>query len=165
MTEVKHVRLLLGFAILPPLNAFLAFLLHQVVWPVGPFAGARWGDTTDAAASFAAGVAILAVLMTVAGAVPLVAWLRRRECLSLPTVTVAAVILGNVPYLLSFAIVLTLSAVGLASSADMRYVLVSGPVGAVRAVLLGSVLGFVSGVAFWFVAMWRLPGTEPPRAV
>ena len=107
----------------------------------------------DAAIAFAAGVAIVSVVVTLAGAVPTVAWLRARGRLSLKEITIAAAALGNAPFAISVAGVVLFYLVGSASSADVGYVLFSGPIGAVRAVVISSVIGLASGVVFWAVAI------------
>jgi hypothetical protein len=146
-------RLFLGFAILPGVDAILAFLVHRIVWSQGPYEGSRWGDPVDAAIAFAAGVAIVAVIVTVAGAVPTVAWLLNRGHVSLRQIVVAAVALGNAPFAISVAGVVLFYLVGAATSADVGDVLFYGPIGAVRGIAIGSAMGVASGVIFWAVAI------------
>jgi hypothetical protein len=152
-SRFQAARLLLGFAILPVANALLAFLVHRIVWSEGPYEGSQWADPVDAAIAFAAGVAIVALIMTVAGGVPTVAWLLTRGNVSLKQIIIAAVALGNAPFAISAAAVVLFYLVGGATSTDVGYVLFDGPVGAVRAVVIGSVMGFASGVIFWAVVL------------
>lgn len=153
------LRLLLGFAVLPAVNALLAFFVHQLVWTRGPYGGV--GDPIDAAISFAAGVTIVALLVTVVGAVPIVWWLRNQGRVSLRSIVTAAVALGNAPFAISVAGVVAFYLVGSATSADVGYVLWSGPMGIFRAIAIGSVMGFASGVVFWAVAIRGTAQSRP----
>src|SRR5439155_9744130 len=119
----------------------------------GPYEGGRWSDPVDAAISFAAGVAIVSLVVTVAGAVPTVAWLLTRGRLSITQIIITAVALGNAPFAISVAGVVLFYIAGTATLADVGYVLFSGPMGAVHALVIGSVMGVVSGVIFWAVAI------------
>ena len=152
-SRIDAGRLVLGFAVLPPVDTLLAFLLHRVVWPIGPYGTSKWADPLDAAVAFAAGVAIIACIVTVAAAWPIVTWCLYRGRLSLTQILVASLVLGNAPYAISVAGVLLFYLIGLGTSADVGYVLVYGPVGAFRAVVIGSIIGAASGVLFWAVAI------------
>src|SRR5262249_37711545 len=77
-SRFEAARLFFGFAPLPPLAGVMAFFIHRILWPVGPSTGGQWSDPVDAAVSFAAGTAIVALLVTAAGAAPIVVRLLRR---------------------------------------------------------------------------------------
>ena len=98
-------------------------------------------------------MAIVSLVVTVAGAVPTVAWLLTRGRLSITQIIITAVALGNAPFAISVAGVVLFYIAGTATLADVGYVLFSGPMGAVRALVIGSVMGVASGVIFWAVAI------------
>jgi hypothetical protein len=152
-SRLDRLRLVLGFAILPAAAAILAFWVHRVVWSSGPYDGARWSDPVDAAIAFAAGVAVIAVIVTVAGAVPTISWLLTQDHVSLKQILIARVALGNAPFAIVVAGVLLLNLAGPTTSADVAHVLSGPPMGAVRAIVIGSAIGVVSGIVFWAVAI------------
>src|SRR4030095_8769563 len=120
---------------------------------VGRYEGSRWADPVDAAIAFAAGVAIVALIVTVAGAVLTVTCLLPPGRVSLSQITIAGLALGNAPFAISVAAVVLFYLVGGATSSVVRYVLFDGRMGAVRSIEIGSVMGVASGVVFWAVAI------------
>jgi hypothetical protein len=153
VSPIDAARLLLGFLVLPPLDAVLAFLLHRVIWPTGPVGTSKWVDPVQAATAFAAGVAIVAWIVTVAVAWPIVAWLLYGRRLSLKQIVVASLAFGNAPYAIGIAGVVLFYLIGLGTSADVGYVLIHGPAGSFRGVVIGSIIGVTSGFLFWAVAV------------
>jgi hypothetical protein len=63
------------------------------------------------------------------------------------------VALSNVPFAVSVAAVVLLNLAGRTTSADVAYVLSGPPMGAFRAIVIGSAIGVVSGIVFWAVAI------------
>jgi hypothetical protein len=156
--------------LLPVVDSFAAFWIHRLLWPDGPFAGSQWHDPVDAAISFAAGVAIVSVVMTAAGALPAVAWLAGRKQLSLKPIVLAAIVLGNTPYGVVAIGTVLFYVLGMTTLADLRYVLLDAPVGALRAVLVGSTVGALSGLVFWAIAVAgeyeeQVDGSDGPLSV
>lgn len=151
----EGARLLIGFLVLPLINALTAFAAHLAVWPRAfrQDAWSGWSDPFDTAAFFASGVFIMAVLATVLGAVPVVTWLVHTRRVTFKSVLVSAIAVGNSPYLVAVVGTFVLFLAGPASWSDVRYVIVDGPLGLMRAVAIGSGLGAVSGLSFWFVAI------------
>jgi hypothetical protein len=149
----RQPRLLVGFLLLPVVDTIAAFWIHRLVWPDGLDALSRWGDPVDAATSFAAGVAIIAVVMTFAGAVPAVSWLAGRNRVSFKSLMIASVVLGNTPYAIAAIGTALFYVLGIAMVSDLRYVFLDGPVGVFRAVGIGSTVGALSGFVFWVIAM------------
>jgi len=147
------LRLLFGFALLPPVDALLGFLFHRVLWSQGPGGSARWYDPVTAHIQFAIVAAVMAVTVIAVGAVPAVLWLLNHGLASPKRILIAATALGNAPYAISAAVVLVLYGIGVVSASDVGYTFVHGPMGAVRAVTIGSVIGLVSGLVFWIIGI------------
>ena len=90
-------RLLAAFAIVPFVDAAVAYLCFPLVWAMREHPG-RLVDPAGVAFSVAVISGVLGLLVTCAGAVPLVAWLAKRGPISLPTALVAGLLLGNAPF-------------------------------------------------------------------
>jgi len=150
-----ELRLVAGFFVVPPSIAALTFLGYLAIWDIGgPGAlGSVPFDPVDSALSLATGVGVIAVVVTVFGAVPIVAWLNRRRALTLRTLLLVGAILGNLPFIL---IVLAVLATNGRLSSDVARVW-DGSAGAMRATALGFGYGVVSASLFWLVAVWRQP--------
>jgi hypothetical protein len=160
-TAACELRLVIGFALVPPAAAAVMFILYLALWHSGVrvFEGAPI-DPVDSAASLAMGVGIIAVVVTVYGAVPAVTWLIRRGPLPLGKVLLLGAALGNVPFvLIVVAILVTHLLRGTLTTgvAGLWY----GMYGTVRAIVLGLVLGTIPAAIFWVVA---IRGTESERA-
>jgi hypothetical protein len=109
-------------------------------------------DSLDSAESLGAGVAILAVLMTVFGAVPAVIWLNRRRLLSLGRLVILGAGLGSVPFALIVVGVVVVPAVSGTLSTDIgRYWY--GISGAAVRVAMGLISGMGSAAIFWYVGI------------
>ena len=146
-------RIVLGTMLLPIVATVAAFLIHPLVWPTGPYEGSRWGDPVDAAQSFAAGVAIVAVVVTAIGAIPATLWLVSTRRISFSSLMLTAVACGNAPFAISAVGTVVFYLAGQASWTDVRYVVADGPLGLFRATAVGSGLGALCGLAFWLVAV------------
>lgn len=146
-------RVLLGFAVQPFLTGLLGFILFPVVDYTGrPLYGGRPADSFDAARAFAFGVALAGTLVTAFAAFPVLMWLLKRgRPIGRTQVLVIGALLGNLPGML---IVGALANDGMRrtgsipSLSDLTY----GPAGAVRAVVLGSLIGVASTAVFWWLA-------------
>ena len=79
------------------MNAAVAYLCFPLVWAMRGHPG-HLADPAKAAFGFALISGVLGLLVTWAGAVPLVAWLAKRGPISLPTALVAGLLLGNAPF-------------------------------------------------------------------
>jgi len=157
-----ELRLFVGLAVQPFVAAALAFMLFPVVDYTGrPLYGGFPADPVDAAISFSFGVGIVALVVTVCGAVPTVLYLLKRGPLSLKTVLVGGVALGNAPFILVVAaVVATQVARGTMSPDVVR--LFYGLPGVVRAIAISSYIGIGSAAVFWVVVGRRI-GAGPRR--
>jgi hypothetical protein len=155
-------RLWAAFAVLPFADAFAAFVGFPLVWYIGGHSG-RPHDPSQVAGAAAALTGFLSVLVTFAGAVPSVFWLRKRHRLSFGSLMWAGLILGNVPFAIYVVgLVLPFTVVHiLVGTMDQHLVPVSAlAAGALRAIAIGSVMGVGSASLFWLLGMC---GASPRR--
>jgi hypothetical protein len=144
------LRMLAGFALVPPMAVLITLGTYELMWHAGlvPFGAPI--HSLDSAGSLSAGVTILAVLMTVFGAVPAVIWLNGRR--SLGRLLILGAALGSVPFALIVLGVVTVHAMNGTLSADVgRYW--HGLSGAAVRVTMGLISGMGSAAAFWFVGI------------
>ena len=149
-------RLLLGLVVQPFVAAALAFALFPLVEYTGRlvYGGGRPIDPVDAAPSFAIMAGVVASFVTGFIAYPGILWLLKRGPLTRAQTMIAGVVLGNVPG--------TVTMLGLAARHLSRGVtptmenLTYGWGGAVRLVVLGSVVGLVCSAVFWWIAGHQL---------
>jgi hypothetical protein len=141
-----------GFAIVPPTAVLISLVTYDALWYSGMLPAGVLIDSIDSAAPLGTGVGIIAVLMTVLGAVPAVAWLSSRRPLTLRTLLVLGAALGNVPFA---AIIIGIVVAHLKSgtlSVDIArnwY----GLSGAVVRTIIGLICGMGSAAVFWAVAV------------
>jgi hypothetical protein len=155
LSSGDELRLFAGLAVQPFVAAALAFMLFPVVDYTGrPLYGGFPADPVDAAISFSFGVGIVALAVTVCGAVPTVLYLLKRGPLSLKKVLVGGVVLGNAPFILVVTAVFATQVARGTMSPDIGR-LFYGLQGVVRAIAIGSYIGVGSAAVFWLVAGGR----------
>ena len=100
-------------------------------------------------------VGVVAALVTVGGAVPVVLSLIKRGPLTVGRLVLAGVALGNAPLALYAAAVAFFAILHLAAGTMSQHLmpLSSLLAGTLRAVLFGSAMGAASAVVFWFVGI------------
>jgi hypothetical protein len=104
LSSKDELRLFAGLAVQPFVGTALAFISVPLVDYSGrALYGGFPADSGDAATSFAFGVSIVAVCVTVCGALPTVLYLLKRSPLTLKQVLVGGVALGNAPFILMVA--------------------------------------------------------------
>jgi hypothetical protein len=146
-------RLAVGFAVLPPAQALLAYVLFPFFWELaGTF---RPDDAARAAAQMATITGVLGLLTTLV-AVPVVLGLLRRDEATLQRLLIAGLALGNLPFALYLG--------GLILPATLTH-LIAGTLGnhlvplpdlliaGARVVALGSTFGVLSAGLFWTIAV------------
>ena len=137
------MRLFIGLAVQPFAAAGLGFLSFPLVDLSNRALGRGVpSDPIDGAISFAAGIALVALIITVGGALPAVAWYLKHGPLTLKRILLSGTALGNVP----FAILVPLAGGG--SSATWW-----GPAAAVRALAAGTFFGLAGALLFWAIAV------------
>jgi hypothetical protein len=152
------LRMLAGFALVPPTAVLITLGTYQLMWHAGALPFGAPIHSLDSAGSLGVGVAILAVLMTVFGAVPGVIWLNGRRSLSLGRLLILGAGLGSVPFALIVLGVVTVHAMSGTLSTDIgRYW--HGTSGAAVRLTMGLITGMGSAAIFWFVGV---RSTAPP---
>jgi hypothetical protein len=158
--SVRAERRLVGaFAIVPLGIALVSF--------VGWWAILAWrpsvGDPVSAAWSVTLGITIIGLVVTVCGAVPGFIFLRRRGRLSLSSLVILGVVLGNVP--LAVIMVGVLAANSHDGTFGWRTLSnASGGIsGAVSLVLLGTAYGAASAATFWLIGVRGSGVARTPR--
>jgi hypothetical protein len=101
---------------------------------------------------------ILGLIVTAAGAVPVVLWLMKRGPVSLGQLMTVGLVLGNAPfvlYVVGLVLPLTITHV-IAGTMSQHLMPISDLVaGTLRALAIGSVMGTVSAIVFWMVGIAR----------
>jgi hypothetical protein len=150
-------RLLAAFAVLPFVNGLLGFVGFPVVWYIGGHTG-RPHDPDQVARTFGILSGILGLIVTAAGAVPVVLWLMKRGPVSLGQLMTVGLVLGNAPfvlYVVGLVLPLTITHV-IAGTMSQHLMPISDLVaGTLRALAIGSVMGTVSAIVFWMVGIAR----------
>jgi hypothetical protein len=152
LSRAGALRVFLGLAVQPFVNALLAFIIFPIVDYTGrALCGGRPVDPFDAALSLALGVGIVGVVVTIFGALPALVWLRARRAVTRTRVLIGGAVLGNAP---SALIVGGMLVSRLAHGEMPRDVfdLLYGPVGAIRTIAFGTFIGVASAAVFWGLA-------------
>lgn len=153
-------RLLAAFAVLPVLDALLAFLWFPLLWDLGGHGARRPADPVQAAGSVAALAGILGMLVTICGAVPVVWWLLKRGPVSFGQLLLAGLVLGNVPFLVYCLALIgpALSHLAMGTMSDHLVPLSELLVAVLRPVAIGSVMGMASASVFWLLTFDTMEG-------
>jgi hypothetical protein len=154
---------MVGAYALMPFAAFaLAYVAEMTLWSHGGIyvTGTtvhRVGSTPEAVAlSLAMAAGLMAVFVTIFGAVPLVAWSIRRGRVSLRQALVAGAALGNAPAAVLFVLVI-IHSIRRGTMPDNPANLWYGAGGAFRTVTEGMFVGMGCAAVFWALA---IRGTE-----
>ena len=152
LTPGQESRLLHGLVVQPFVAAALAFALFPLVDYTGRlvYGGGRPADPIETAMGFGVMTGVVASFVTGFVAYPTLHWLLKRGPLTLAQTLIGGVVLGNVPGAL---IVLLLAARHLSREVTPTLENTTyGAVGAIRIVMLGSILGLVCALVFWGLA-------------
>jgi MFS family permease len=151
ISRSTSLRMLGGFVAVPPALGILGFFGFGLLESGGllPYSG-RLTNPTGAATGIGLVVSVLAFLMTVGGALPVVLHLSERGPLERKRLLVAGALLGNVPLAL---IIVGVTLVNLAAGTPERgrelYEIVPNLV----RVLVGTFLGVSGAVIFWHIGV------------
>ena len=134
----------------------LAFMAFPLVDYTGrPLYGGFPVDPAGAALSFSFGVSIVALVVTVCGAVPTVLYLLKRGPLTLKKVLVGGAALGNAPFILMVAGIVASQVFRGTMSPDVGRLWYGLP-GAIRATAISSYIGVGSAAVFLVIAGRRI---------
>ena len=145
------LRMIAGFTMAPAAATLIAVATYDGFWHAGLFPQGAPLHSLDSAASLGAGVAILAVLMTVAAG-PSVVWLKAHGPLSLRRLLGLGAVLGNVPFAVIIVGIVATNAISGTLSPDISKYWY-GLRGALVRVALGVICGMGSAAVFWLVAV------------
>ena len=149
------MRLAAAFAALP----FVAATLAYFGFPLFALsARAQLGRTpdgaSDAAMAFAAGTFLVAIFVTVLGALPAVSVIQRRGKLTLRQSLMGGVALGNAPFALAVVVIALVHLfAGTPANLGASWY---GATGAFRTIAMGTFLGAALGSVFWLVGVREL---------
>lgn len=152
-------RLVAAFALVPVAIGLVSFVGWWAILVRRPSVG----DPASAAWSVAFGTSIIGTVVTVFGAVPGFIWLRRRGRLSLRSLVILGVVLGNVPLGLIMLGVLGTHAANGTRGWETLGTAWGGLRGTARLVLLGTAYGAASAAAFWLVGVRGSGLARTPR--
>lgn len=161
--DLSRWRLVLGFAILPPAQILLGYLVFPFVsWlmPQG-MPGVADADSTQ---HFATLAGFLGIGLT-AFAVPVVFVLRRLGVMSLGTLLLAGALIGNIPFAFFVVLIIPATVAHMADGTLSQHLLPASDLvaGTLRAVMIGSTIGVMSAALFWLVAIRQGDEVAMPR--
>lgn len=148
-------RIWAAFAAVPFADMLAAFVGFPLVLYIGGHAG-RPVDPTQAARAFALTSGMLAVAVTLGGAVPAFFWLLKRGTVSLRHLIAVGLVLGNAPFaVVVFGFVLPMTVVRWIDGTMSQYVVNASTLiaGTLRALLVGCLMGAWSAIVFWFLGV------------
>jgi hypothetical protein len=152
LTPAQESRLMRGLLVQPFVAAALAFALFPLVDYTGRlvYGGGRTVDPIETAVGFGVMAGVVASFVTGFVAYPSLRWLLKRGPLTRAQTMTGGIVLGNVPGAL---IVLLLAARHLGRQVTPTLENTTyGAGGAVRIVVLGSIVGLVCAHVFWWLA-------------
>ena len=152
LSPTENGRVFVGLAVQPFILAFVALVTFPVLdytgrlFIYGPSATSLW----EGAGPMAVVVGFVALGVTILGAVPLLAIQLTQGPVSRDRVLASGLALGNVPTILMLMVVFQqqLRNGGPLDVAHIAY----GPIGLVRVLLFGSILGVIGALVFWWIA-------------
>jgi len=151
LSRVDELRVLAGFAVQPFVAALVAFITFQLTEFTGRLLyGQRSFDPLDSATAFAIGVGIVAIGVTVFGALPVLTWKLKHGPLTRRQVFVSGALLGNLPSAL-IVCGLVIDQLRRDASPDLG-ALTYGLPGLIRVITFGSFIGITSAAVFWWLA-------------
>ena len=142
----ERERLLIGFLVMPVAAAAFGGLMFPLVYRTFP--PDVLPDFVDVLKTWILGITLLSVVLTLTVAAPLVFFTRRHRALHLSMILTIGLICGNLPVLL-----------GMGSATPTRALLLRGPWGPGRALVVGSTIGLLCAATFWVLAIRR--SSEP----
>ena len=147
-------RLAFAFAAAPLVQSLSMYFGFPLFW--GFMGHGPSGYPSGGVAMWATITGVCGVFVTVAGAVPVFGWLRRRGSVTLMHAVGAGVVLGNVPFALYLVLlILPFTILHLARGTLSQHLipLPSLLSGTWRVIVLGSTLGVIGALVFWVVGL------------
>ena len=162
MSSSVRLRLLVSFAMLPVFDALLGYLAFPLVFRLGDQGTALLVDERQAARAFGLFAGMLGLLVTVAGAIPVVFWLMRRGRLSLAQLLIAGLILGNAPFAVYLAVSIAAAVTHVLMGTISEHLApVSALIaGGLRVITIGSAFGTASAALFWLTGVSGLSNSQ-----
>jgi hypothetical protein len=149
-------RILLGFALVAPMAVLIAMATYELLWHGGFLPQGAPIHSVDAAQAMFGGLTIIAVPMTLIGAVPGVLWLNRKGWLTFGRLVALGAVLGNLPFMLIVGgIVVVQLGLGTPVAEIGRYW--EGLAGFLVRTAMGVIAGAGAAVTFWLVGVCGTP--------
>jgi hypothetical protein len=155
-------RILLGFAVVPFAAALISMGSYDVFWHAGFLQEAAPIHSVDKAQFIFASVMLMAVPMTLIGAVPGVLWLHRNGWLTFGRLVALSAILGSVPFALINIWIIVSHLAGFVPITDTG-LYKEGVSGFVVRIAQSVFAGAGSAIAFWLIAVAGTAG-QPGRS-
>ena len=143
----EEMRFLVAVAVQPLLAAALGFVAFPILLLNRngyTLAGGSPANVADSAASVAAAVGLVALLVTILGGLPTALWLTKRRRIPLVEAIVFGLGFGNLPFVVG------------ALTAGTQ-----GSAGLVRGVAFSSLLGVAGAAVFWSIALRNRIHSDP----
>ena len=151
---VDRWRFVAAVIAVPLVDALLGYVAFPLVWWLGNHGAFRPVSSQQAALAFGTLAGVLGLLVMITAALPVTIRLVRRGRTSLRHFAAAGAVLGNFPVAVYLWIAFGFAIVHLLAGTLGEHLSPPGALvaGGLRAVLIGSVMGAVSGVTFWVIA-------------
>jgi len=153
--RISRGPFLAALIVIPLFDALLAYYGFPIVWWLGDHGTARPVSDQQPARAFALLTGGLSVLVMITVTAPITIRLIRRGQTTIRHFALAAAAVGNLPFAVYLCLVLALTIAHLIAGTLSEHL--SPPAallaGGLRAILIGSVIGAVSGVVFWLIVV------------
>lgn len=152
-SRIDGGRFLAAVVAIPLADALLGYAVFPVVWRLGGH-GQFARPSPEAAVSFGVICGVFAFLVMITAGIPATSWLSRRGRTSVLHFAGAGAALGNLPFAAYLWVMLGFTISHLVGGTLDEHL---SPIaelvkGGLRALLIGSAAGIVSGSMFWLIA-------------
>jgi hypothetical protein len=154
IAKIDRWRFVAAVVAIPLFDALLGYMVFPIVWWLGDHGAFRPMSPQQAALGFGTLAGVLGLLVMITAALPITVWLIRHGRTSIRHFAAAGVVLGNVPFTVYLWVALIFTLLHLLAGTLAEHLSPAAELlaGGLRAVLIGSVMGAMSGLMFWLIA-------------